>query len=162
MRCKCHYMKIRKISLACLLALALGACRYPGFYEKTQAIPHFEWSSGLQPHFEFQVSDTNSRYQIFVVVRHTDSYHYNNLWIDFTSIAPKDTAITQKLNLKLGDNMRWLGSEMDDIVEHRILVSREPQKLKSGMYQFVLKNIMREDPLAEVLNVGVRIEKVQD
>jgi hypothetical protein len=33
--------------------------------------------------------------------------------------------------------------------------------LKAGQYKLVLENIMREDPLKEVLNVGIRIEKAK-
>ena len=34
-------------------------------------------------------------------------------------------------------------------------------KLKAGRYKFILENIMREDPLKEVMNVGIRVEKVK-
>jgi hypothetical protein len=51
---------------------------------------------------------------------------------------------------------------MDDIFEHRILITRSPQRLtKPGIYKFRLENIMREDPLQYVMNVGVRVEKVK-
>jgi hypothetical protein len=50
---------------------------------------------------------------------------------------------------------------MDDIYEHRIKLAPDAGKLKAGSYKFILENIMREDPLKEVLNVGVRIEKVK-
>jgi hypothetical protein len=49
---------------------------------------------------------------------------------------------------------------MDDIYEHRIPLG-EPQSLKAGTYTFSLEQIMREDPLEHVLNVGLRLEKKQ-
>jgi hypothetical protein len=42
---------------------------------------------------------------------------------------------------------------MDDIYEHRIELA-ETQSLKAGTYKFTLEQIMREDPLQNVLNVG--------
>lgn len=140
----------------------LFACKYKaGYYEKTVVVPNHAWASGFRPTFTFEITDTASTYNIFVITRHTDAYHYNNLWINFTSIAPASIAETQKLNLRLGDNRRWLGSSMDDIIEHRILVNRNPVKLKPGKYIFMLQNIMREDPLEEMMNVGIRVAKTE-
>jgi hypothetical protein len=47
---------------------------------------------------------------------------------------------------------------MDDIYEHRIQLGA-PQTLKAGTYIFTVEQIMREDPLEHVLDVGLRIEK---
>lgn len=146
------------VAVTCILF----SCKYKvGYYEKTAAVPEHSWSSKFRPNFTVEILDTAAAYNIYVVVRHSDAYHYNNLWINFTSIAPGSVAETQKLNLKLGDNTKWLGSSMDDIVDHRILVNRNPVKLKAGNYIFMLENIMREDPLTEILNVGVRVSKVE-
>ncbi len=49
---------------------------------------------------------------------------------------------------------------MDDIYEHRIQLGSE-QGLKAGNYTFTIEQIMREDPLEQVLNVGLRVEKKQ-
>ncbi len=71
--------------------------------------------------------------------------------------------IMQRLDLRLAtDDKGWLGSGMDDIFEHRILVTQQPVLLKkAGSYLFRLENIMREDPLEHVMNVGIRVEKVK-
>jgi gliding motility-associated lipoprotein GldH len=56
----------------------------------------------------------------------------------------------------------WLGIGMDDIYEHRIALTPPNQKFyfqKSGNYTFTVEHIMREDPLQNVMNVGLRIEK---
>ncbi|MFT4205125.1 MAG: gliding motility lipoprotein GldH [Chitinophagaceae bacterium] len=148
------------VSLLC--CSFLFSCRYKvGYYEKNVVVPYHAWSSSFRPNFTFEITDTANAYNIYILVRHTDAYHYNNIWINFTSIAPASIAETQRLNLRLGDNSKWLGSQMDDIVEHRILVNRNPVKLKAGKYVFMLQTIMREDPLDQVMNLGVRVAKVE-
>ena len=69
----------------------------------------------------------------------------------------------QQVNLQLANNEKgWLASGMDDIFEHRIRITQVPFRFqKAGEYQFRLQQIMREDPLQHVLNVGLRIEKVK-
>jgi gliding motility-associated lipoprotein GldH len=60
--------------------------------------------------------------------------------------------------LSLATNEGWLGSGMDDIYEHRIKLTN-PQYWKAGNYHFTIEQIMREDPLENVMNVGLRVEK---
>ena len=147
--------------LVLISSIALFSCKYKvGFYEKTVAIPQNEWSSTYKPSFTIEISDTANLYNLYVIVRHTDAYHYNNLWVNFTSIAPGSVAETQKLNLTLGNNAKWLGSGMAEVFEHRILINRNPVKLHKGKYIFLLQNIMREDPLEEIMNVGIRVSKI--
>lgn len=138
----------------------MNACGSIDVYEKTEAFGRHAWSSNNKPTFAFTIVDTSVPYNIYAVIRHTDAYHWNNVWLSVTTISPGDTPRTQQVNLKLGDNTKgWLGTGMDDIIEHRILLTRYPVKLKKGNYNFILQQIMREDPLQNVVNVGIRVEK---
>ena len=62
--------------------------------------------------------------------------------------------------LPLATNEKWLATGMDDIYEHRIKLT-DPQYLKAGIYHFIVEQIMREDPLENIMNVGLRVEKKQ-
>jgi len=152
---------LKFFSFLILLTAILAGCKQIDVYEKTVPFPKHEWAATDTPSFTFTISDTAARYNVFVVLRHGDGYHFNNLWLDITTIPPGDTAQTLRANLKLGDNQKWLGNTIDDIVEHRILVNNNPLKFKSGNYKFMLHQVMREDPLQYILNAGIRVEKVQ-
>ncbi len=130
-----------------------------GVYEQMLYFPNHTWSINNRPLFKFVIKDTASAYNIYVVLRHAEDYAYNNIWINLTTIAPGDTAKTQRLNLKLGDNNKWFGTEMDDIVDQRILITQNPIKLVGGNYDFVLQQIMREENLPGIINAGIRVEK---
>ena len=143
--------------------LFLTACTTVDVFEKNVTIPNHQWSSSFKPEISFEIKDTLSHYNIYAVLRHTDAYRFKNIWMNLYMQIPGDTARKQQLDLRLAtDEKGWLGSGMDDIFEHRILITREPVLLKkAGMYRFVLENIMREDPLEYVMNVGLRVEKVK-
>ncbi|HMH22619.1 MAG TPA: gliding motility lipoprotein GldH, partial [Puia sp.] len=100
---------------------------------------------------------------IYLVLRHSDAYNYNNIWVKGTVQEPGDTVLkSQRYDLVLATNEKgWLGSGMDDIYEHRVLVQPGTKFRKPGTYSFMLEQVMREDPLKHVLNVGVRVEKAQ-
>jgi gliding motility-associated lipoprotein GldH len=144
--------------------LVLPACTKVDVFEKHATIPRQLWSSRFKPEITFDIQDTTARYNIFIVIRHTDAYRYKNIWINVHTESPQGVTQNQPLNLQLAtDNKGWLGSGMDDIFEHRILITppQSPERLSAGTYRFKLENIMREDPLKNVMNVGVRLEKVQ-
>ncbi len=131
-------------------------------FEKSTSFTKHEWKTSEKPTFNFTIQDTVSLYNIYVVVRHDDAYHYNNLWLNIATEAPGSKSINQQVELTLANNAKgWLGTGMDDIFEHRIRITNAPIKLKKGDYHFALQHIMREDPLPFVLSVGIRVEKVQ-
>lgn len=155
-------------SKSLLLLLTAGmlftACNKIAVYEKNTAIPKYEWQYNFQPTFNFEIKDTASQYNIFIVIRHTDAYRYNNIWLNVGIKAPNDSVTTTKrIDLQLGnDNKGWEGTGMDDIWEVRKPATKAPiQFKKAGMYQFTVAQVMRENPLANVLSVGVRVEKVK-
>ncbi len=129
-------------------------------YEKTVPFPKHEWTAANKPAFKFTIADTTARYNVFVVLRHGDAYHFNNLWINITTIPPGDTAQTVRANLKLGDNQKWLGNSIDDIVEHRILINNNPLQFEQANYKFILQQIMRENPLQICIKCGYTGEKM--
>ncbi len=148
------------ILLVCA-ALFLG-CDSIGVFEKTNFFGDHHWKSNQQLTYHFTITDTAAHYQIYTIIRHEDAYRYNNIWVRFTTKAPGDTVKSQLLNLRLADNRKgWLGTGIDDVFDHRIRITRSPQKLRKGDYTFTLQQVMREDPIAAILNAGIRIEKVQ-
>ena len=149
---------------ACCLQLA--ACSIPsGFFEKDVIIPGQQWEGSFKPRIDFTIKaeDTASLYNVYLVLRHSDAYNYNNIWVKGTVLEPGDTAArSERYDLTLATNDKgWLGNGMDDIYEHRIIIQPETKFGKPGTYSFTLEQIMREDPLKHVLNVGVRVEKVR-
>ncbi len=130
-------------------------------FEKDVAIPQQQWQASFQPQVTFTITDTTASYDVSLVVRHTDAYNYNNIWIKATVQQPGDSmSHSQRYNLILATNEKgWFGSAMDDIYEHRVLIQPQTKFKKVGDYHFTLEQVMREDPLLHVLNVGVRVEK---
>lgn len=160
-------MKNYPLLLVAALSFVWSACSFPAnVFEKDVPLPGQEWASSNQPTFTFDISDqdTANLYNVYVVLRHTDAYDFNNIWIRGSAREPGDTAVhSQRYDLSLADNEKgWTGTGMDDIYEHRIEIQHRTKFNRPGAYSFTLEQIMREDPLKHVLNVGVRIEKVPE
>lgn len=154
-------MRFRSIQIILVLFLLAG-CSETGLYEKVYFMKGNAWSSQEEPSFEFEVKDTSSKYQLYFLIRHADAYEYNNVWISLKSQLPGDSIIRKdRFDIPLADQKKWLGSGMDDIFDHRVLLYREPVKFsKTGLYKVDIGHEMRVEPLEHVFNVGLRIEKV--
>lgn len=149
-------------SLFCLL---LSSCQTIDLYEKTTSIPGHRWKSSFKPSFTFTIKDTSVPYKLFLTLRHFDKYNFRNIYLKITTRQPgSDSTQSAMYDLPLGnDEEGWQGSGMDDIWEHHILLTSPAGNVfrKKGDYTFTIEQLMREDPLENVLNVGLRIEKKQ-
>ena len=157
---------LRTSYIVLLTSYIITSCTTIDLYEKSVTIPRHSWKAIYKPSFTFTIKDTTSGYGLFVILRHNDKYNFNNLYINLHTKQPgSDTTQSARYDLTLATNEKgWLGAGMDDIYEHRIPLTHIRQKFyfrKPGDYTFSIEQIMREDPLNNVLNVGLRIEKKQ-
>lgn len=151
-------MKLSLFFIATLVFLA--SCTTLDVYEKTAAFPSHKWSNTQLLPFTFTIKDTTTPYNFYVVIRHEDAYNYKNIWLNIRVKDP-DSTYTIKREFILADNTKWLGTGMDDIIEHRITFNPIPIHLKKGNYTFTLQQIMRDDTLQHLLNAGIRVEKAK-
>lgn len=152
----------RLIPLILFISFVWGCGISVNTFEKNIAIPQHNWESSFRPEIKFSVTDSSSFYRVFVVVRHSNAYEYNNLWVELSRKSGRDSFPPQKLNLPLANNEKgWLGTGMDDIFEQRILITpNDGMRLNAGEQIFRISHLMRRDPLPFIMNAGIRIEKV--
>ncbi len=137
------------------------SCTQLDTYEKNISIPKYEWKSAFAVKGSFSITDTKTAYNTYIVLRHTDAYKYNNIWLEVAIQPPADSMHYQKIDLQMGtDASGWLGSGMNDIWEVRQLLFNKPLRFKkTGTYHFTITQVMREDPLTAVMSAGLRLEK---
>lgn len=143
----------------------IGGCTPLSLYERSVSLPQQQWKSDHVPVFDFTLGDTTASYNVSLIFRHRDRYHYNNIWLRISVTDPQTKTYTFDTDLLLGTNESgWLGTGMDDIYEHRISLQKELLAKgisfrQAGTYRFSIEQLMREDPLEEVMNIGIRVEK---
>jgi gliding motility-associated lipoprotein GldH len=159
---KTSFSSLFTLFIVLLTSYFISSCNTIDIYEKNVSVPGHQWSSSFKPEFNFIIKDSTALYQPYFILRHTEKYNYNNIWINFYYQLPGDSVRKEIREMKLATNEQgWLTKGMNDIYEHRLPVTDKPFKLKTGNYKFSIENIMREDPLLHIINVGIRIEKKQ-
>jgi gliding motility-associated lipoprotein GldH len=145
----------------CLLLIAFSSCKQLDVFEKNTPIPKYQWQNSFNATGELAIADTSSLYNIYIVLRHTDAYKYNNIWLNVNFQSKTDTIINQKLDINLAtDATGWEGVAMNDIWEVRKRITAIPFKFKKKEnYRYSLTQVMRDNPLLHVMSAGIRVEK---
>ncbi len=142
------------------LLFTVAGCRQVDIFEKNTPIPNYKWSNSFAAEASFDITDTLSAYNIYIVLRHTDAYQYNNIWLNVGLQSPGDSLYFQKVDLLLGtDAQGWKGTGLNDIWELREPLAVNKRFKKPGEYKFKVFQVMRDNPLLHVMSAGVRVEK---
>lgn len=155
---------IKIFLLILMLSSAFISCREIDLFEKNISVPNMQWFNNYDATGSFIIKDTSSTYNVFIVLRHTDAYLYNNIWLNVGLQAPGDVGLKyQKINLPLGNDAKgWEGIGMNDIWEVRKLISGVPKKfIKAGTYNFSIAQLMRDNPLQHIISAGLSIQKAK-
>ena len=151
-----------KLFLVLNIAIYFASCQTIDLYEQVTTYPEHQWANKQINQYQFNIADTNAFYNMYFVIRHHNAYHYKNIWLQVNSQAAGDSLQKQTININLADDMNgWLGSGMDDIYDHRVLINSKPIKLPKGIFSISTQQIMREDPLQNILTTGIRVEKAK-
>jgi gliding motility-associated lipoprotein GldH len=153
---------LKRIALFFCVTILFIGCKKINIYEKRVNIPSFKWDKKFVPSFQFDNSINNSKNEIFVIIRHTNNYPYSNIWVNLIITNAKDSSISRPIEISLSNqnqNKRWANDGMDDIYEVKYPVG--PFAGAVGEYTFKVENIMRDNPMPEVLSVGIRIAKAE-
>lgn len=156
--------QIYKTIIPIAIFLLLSSCLSSPYYQKNYSVPGNQWDYNFEPSFKFEVTDTNSLYNLHFLVRHTDAYPYSNIWLMIYTKKPGDTTFERtRIEIPLSEpSGKWLGRGMGEIWEHRMPISHEGDTVmlrKAGMWEIKFGHNMRINPLPEVLQVGMRVEK---
>ena len=147
-----------------VLCVTLFSCQEIDLFEKNIPIPDMRWNNNFNSKGSFEIKDTTSTYNVYLVLRHTDAYLYNNIWLNVGLQLPGQDAMQyQKINIILGNDAQgWNGVGMNDIWEVRKLLSGKPKRfIKAGQYNFSIAQLMRDNPLLQIISIGMSVQKAK-
>lgn len=154
-----------RLAFTLLSILFLTGCMESPYFQKDVTIPGYQWKYDYQPVFKVDIKDTSAMYHLYFIIRHTETYPFANLWMQIYTKEPNDTVFQQsRIEIPLAEESgKWLGRGMGEIWEQRMPITRNDAPMifkKPGTYEIKFEQNMRINPLPEVLQVGLRVEKL--
>lgn len=144
--------------IACLLLLI--SCDKSVVFEKNISIPDYKWEITNILRLETDISDTISPHNVYINVRNGSGYEFSNLFLFMTTITPRGEVSRDTLELTLADARgKWMGNGSGDVWDNRILFKRNFQFPEAGLWHFELQQAMRVNPLPQIMDAGMRIER---
>lgn len=148
------------ILTACIFSILFVGCLSSPYYQSEESLPGNAWTYQNKPSFKFEITDTSTYYNLFFIVRHTEAYPFENIWIWVYAKEPGDTTFQKtRIEIPLAEKSgKWLGRGMGEIWEQRMPIALD-KVFRKGQYEVRFEQNMRVNPLPEMLHVGLRIEK---
>ncbi|MFC3199679.1 gliding motility lipoprotein GldH [Parapedobacter deserti] len=144
----------------CFLGFVMfvASCTDTAVVDQNVAIPDHKWSYDNQPLITAHITDTTVYYDIYLNLRHTPDYRYANIFILLHQGYPDGTDTTERFELQLAaPDGRWLGRGSGSVYAHQQLIKESVRFPDTGNYVFAIEQNMRENPLGEITDAGIRI-----
>lgn len=145
-----------------LLSVTFVACNKNVLFSEYTKLPEEGWKTENKLTYSFEVKDNNPYYNVFLNVRHADSYPFSNLFVFLTTTNPSGRTTIDTLECVLANKKgEWQGDGAGDIWDNKIPLKLNLRFPQTGKYTFVFEQGMRVNPLPLIMDFGITIEKVK-
>lgn len=137
--------------------LLLGSCnRNPNQLANIfEQIDQEEWAWNQPIAHEFEVAKAGSKVQIYLQLRHTNSYAYENLYVLLKLRKPDGKSQSLRVGVQLADeNGQWIGRGSGGTLTFRAKLNPVWVLADSGKYSLSIVQNMRDNPLKGIEDVG--------
>ncbi|WP_428667295.1 gliding motility lipoprotein GldH [Runella sp.] len=144
------------------LLITIAGCDSNSEYKDHEDIEDGQWYVKNEPSFTFEITDTTQTYNVYYLVRNSIGYPYYNLYVKRFLLNDRKKIINEALNeLILMDEKsgKPLGDGLGDLFDHKIMALKSYRFPRKGKYTFKIRQYMRQDPLPEILSMGISVEK---
>jgi gliding motility-associated lipoprotein GldH len=151
---------LKKYILLFIVIVALQACNNNDvIIDSFDAVQNQNWTYTRPIKGSLEVKDSTKAYNIYVNFRHTADYKYANIWLRFHLIGPdkKDIPLRQEFQLALPDG-EWLGSGSGNLYSYQLIFKEGYKFPLKGKYTIIVEQNMRDNPLKNISDVGLRVE----
>jgi gliding motility-associated lipoprotein GldH len=140
------------------------SCDKKTIFNEDNDLKDGKWFIKNELAFKVDIIDATQPYNIYYKVRNSLIYPFYNLYITRTIFDEKGKKLSEKLDeIILADEKTGEpkgGEGLGDIYDHKVLMLKTYKFPANGKYTFKIKQSMRQNPLSEVISVGLLVEKL--
>ena len=151
-----------------ILAIFLSSCDSNQVFDEYKSVSN-EWQKDTVMSFKINPPDSIKPYNLFVNIRNTNSYKFNNLFLIVEMVYPHGKTIKDTLEYQMAKpNGELLGQGFTDIKENKLWYKGYDKPFifeEKGEYNIKIQHAMRNngdingvDKLEGITDVGFRIE----
>ena len=155
-------MAIPKLFVLTILSLMLVSCKDNALVDTSQEISNRNWSYIRKVAIPVKITDPFKAYNVYMNLRHTADYKYSNIFVLIHQLGPDKRRITERKEFKLAyPDGEWLGNGSGNLYSYQLVFKEKYKFPQAGTYTFIFEQNMRDNPLREVSDVGLRVEPAE-
>jgi len=162
-------IKNNKYKSILILILLLASCDSNRVFDEYTSMPDGFWDTKNAVSFNFSVTDTITKQNLFLNIRNNNSYPFSNLFLITELKFPDGEKIIDTLEYDMADKTgKFLGDGFSEIKESKLFYKENITFPKQGDYFVTISHAMRKSnevngitALAGVTDLGFRIEKIE-
>lgn len=143
----------------------LVSCDSRSVYDNYKSVPE-TWHKDSIVSFKVNSPDSTNAYNLFVNLRNTNAYKYNNLFLIVEMVFPYGKTIKDTLEYKMAEpSGKLLGEGYTDIKENKLWYKEHVFFKEIGEYKINIQHAMRENgkvngvvTLEGITDIGFRVE----
>lgn len=153
-----HYGVANILLPILMLSLINQSCDSRVVYNQNNTLKNRNWTYAKQVQFPVQISDSTLKYNVYLSLRHTKDYEYENIYVLVQEKGPKntDTTIRRTVPLATPDG-RWLGKFAASLYEVEYLLHENHTFPDTGIHVFAVEQSMRDSPLSNIATIGLKV-----
>jgi gliding motility-associated lipoprotein GldH len=158
-----RFMKnIFRLAFAVTLLSFNGCTDKKAVIDQNTPVPDHSWTYANKFQYDVKIDDISVPYNLYMNLRVTADYKFMNLFVLVTQIGPDKKSTIKRYELTLADKSgEWLGEGSGNLYSYQLPFLTNYKFPLKGTYHFYIEQNMRENPLKEVNDVGLRVEKAQ-
>ncbi|MCL4119540.1 UNVERIFIED_CONTAM: hypothetical protein GTU68_014084 [Idotea baltica] len=149
--------------------LLIVSCDANQVFDVYKSVPNI-WHKDNVISFNVTPPDSIKPYNLFVNVRNTNSYKYNNLFLIVEMEFPHGKTVKDTLEYRMADPTgKLLGTGLTDIKENKLWYKEQVVFEETGDYKVNIQHAMRENgkvngvvELEGITDIGFRIEHINN
>ena len=156
-----------RIFVLVLVLFVVGSCNENLLHSEYHALNNGVWKKEDSVQFQFEVTDTILKHNLFLNVRNNEQYEFSNLFLILELEAPNGNTVVDTLEYEMAlASGEWLGEGMGSVKESKLWYKENIDFEDSGVYNVNVQHAMRKngevdglENLLGITDIGLQIEK---
>jgi gliding motility-associated lipoprotein GldH len=149
-----------------LTAVFLVSCESDTVFSEVRAMDG-HWGAAEVVAFKLPKLDSLKKYNLFLNIRNTNEYKFNNIFLIVSMNFPHGKTVTDTLEYRMANpDGSWMGQGIGDVKENKLWYKENVQFFEDGVYTVDIAQAMRNNgdvegvtKLEGITDVGFSIEE---
>lgn len=155
-----------RLLLPLIFTLFIVSCDSKTVFSENRALDG-HWDQGELVAFKLPQMDSLKKYNLFLNIRNTNDYKFNNIFLIISMEFPHGKTITDTLEYKMANpDGSWMGHGIGDLKENKLWYKENVSFFEEGTYTVTIEHAMRNNGEVEgvkrldgISDVGISVEE---